>query len=200
LIFRLKLNKILIDIRKGKDITMKKTVLLTVIVLVLTSPFSAHADDVLDKLNSIEIAISKLAKKIDALEKRLAAIENVLLVAPKTKAPAKPKAKPRPRDATSIGPEDFVSIGGGFLLGNLRYKASLGDTIFNGEIENQSIKNYKTVIFNIQVFDKKETILGGSDFYLQELYMGAKVPFEVTIFGVNKDLIAGYEINFVRGF
>lgn len=190
---------------------MKKTLLLTVIVLVLvvpwadspwrTSPFSAYADDVLEKLNSIEIAISNLAKKIDDLEKRLAAIEKELIKAPKTNAPAKkPRIKPRPKETTPLGPEDFVSIGGGFQLGNLSYKSSLGDTIFSGEIENQSLKSYKTVIFNIKVFDKKETILGGSDFYLQELYMGAKVPFEVTIFGVKKDLIAGYEINFVKGF
>lgn len=190
---------------------MKKTLLFIGIVLVLvvsltdlpwrTSSFSVYADDVLEKLNSIEIAILKLTQKIDALEKRLAAIENVLLKAPKAKAPAKKsKAKPRPEEATPIGPEAFVSIGGGFLLGNFTYKASLGDTIFSGEIENQSIKSYKTVIFNIKVFNKKETILGGSDFYLQGLYMGAMVPFEVTIFGVGVKSIAGYEINFVKGF
>ena len=182
---------------------MKKTLLLTGITLVLTSPFSAYADDVLEKLNSLEIAVSNLTIRIDALEKRLAAIEKTLIKSPKTEAkePVKEtKAEPKPKKAAPAGPEDFVSIGGGFLLENVNYKASLGDTIFSGEIENQSIKGYKTVIFNIKVFDEKGNVLGSHDFYVQELERGAKVPFEVTLFGVNTKSIARYAVKFDRGF
>lgn len=182
---------------------MKKTLLLTGIVFVLTFSFPVYADDVSEKLNSLEIAVSNLTIRIDALEKRLAAIEKTLIKAPKAeeKTPAKEtKAEPKPKEAAPVGPGDFVSIGGGFLLVNVNYKASLGDTIFSGEIENQSIKGYKTVIFNIKVFDEKGTVLGSHDFYVQELGRGAKVPFEVTIFGVNTKSIARYAVKFDRGF
>lgn len=192
---------------KRKDILMKKPLLPIGILFVLmfTSPFSALADDViyevLYKLNQIEESLANLTNKIDSIDKRLAAIEKELVKAPKkeTKASSR-KPKITPKEAVPDGPGEFVGIGGGCLLGNLTYKASLGNTTFSGEIENQSFNNYKTVIFNLKVFNKKNFKLGGSDFYLQELYSGAKVTFEVTIFGVNINSIAGYEINFVRGF
>lgn len=192
---------------------MKKTLLLTVIVLVFmlvapladspwrTSSFHVYADDVLERLDSIKFAISKLTRKIDALEKRLEAIENVLLKAPKPNAHAKSyRSDPRQNNSIPVGPEGFVDIGAGFLMGNLSYKASLGNTTFNGEIENQSIKSYKTVIFNIKVFNKKETVIGGKDFLLHEFYIRERLPFEITIFSVDMKSIAGYEINFVKGF
>lgn len=197
--FYLKLNKILVAVRKEKDMTMKKILFLIGVVLALASPLSAYADDVLEKLNSIEIAITNLTKKIDALETKLAAIEKALIKTPKE--PDKTiKVEPKTKQAAPAGSDDFASIGGGFLLGSVNHKASLGDTIFSGEIENQSIKSYKTAIFNIKVLDEKGATLGGSDFYLQELFMGAKVPFEVTVFGVKKESIARYEIKFDRGF
>ncbi|MGR3311126.1 MAG: hypothetical protein ACUZ77_10155 [Candidatus Brocadiales bacterium] len=173
------------------DDVLKKLDSIETSILNLTKKF-----DTLEKkkLNAIEIAILSLTRKFDTLEKRLAAIEHALTPAKES------KVEPKLKDATPVGPEGFVSIGGGFQLGNLSYKASLGNTIFSGEVENQSLISYTTVIFNIKVFNKKETILGGSDFYLQGLYMRTKVPFEVTIFGVNMKSIAGYEINFVRGF
>lgn len=190
--------------RKGYWSALKLLTGLIGIVLLHTFPFSAYADDVLEKLNLLEITISNLTIRIDALEKRLAAIEKTLIRAPKTEAKElvkEVKPEPKPKEVVSpAGSEDFVSIGGGFLLGNVNYKASLGDTIFSGEIENQSTKDYKTVIFNIKVFDEKGTVLGGSDFYVQELYKWAKVPFTATIFGVNTKSIARYEIKFDRGF
>lgn len=186
---------------------MKKILLPIGIALVLASPYSTHADDVSEKLNSLEITISNLTIRIDALEKRLAAIEKTLIKSTsggqkvEAKEPAKElRVEPKPKEIAPLGPEDFISISGGFLLWSVNYKASLGDTIFSGEIENQSIKSYKTVIFNIKVFDEKGTVLGGHDFYVQELDRGAKVPFEVTIFGVNMKSIARYEIKFDRGF
>ncbi|MFN3467244.1 MAG: FxLYD domain-containing protein [Candidatus Brocadiales bacterium] len=145
---------------------------------------------VLEKLMALEETLHEMALKLDGLEKRVTALEKGTTQAPKaTKTPSM-----APRRATGS-----VDIGQGLTIVNLTYKPVLGDTVFTGELENGSSRDYQFVLFNVEVLDTKGKVLGANAAYVMEIPMGARQPFEVTIYGVSAKDISRYIIKYVKG-
>lgn len=144
---------------------------------------------IMEKLTALEETLHEMALKLEGLEKRLMALEKGTSQPPKaTKAPYAPLKKP-----------GFVDIGQGLTVVNLVYKPVLGDTVFTGELENGSSKDYQFVLFNVEVLDSKGKVLGANAVYVMDIPMGSRQSFEVTIYGVSAKDINRYIIKYVKG-
>jgi hypothetical protein len=144
---------------------------------------------IMEKLTALEETLHEMALKLEGLEKRVTALEKGAGQAPKTtKALTTPSKRP-----------GFVDIGQGLTIVNLIYKPVLNDTVFTGELENGSSKDLQFVLFNVEVLDSKGKVLGTNAAYVMDVPMGARQPFEVTIYGVNAKDINRYIIKYVKG-
>ena len=144
---------------------------------------------ILEKLTALEETLHEMALKLEGMERRLTALEKGTTQPPKTtKAPSTPLKKP-----------GFVDIGQGLTVVNLVYKPVLNDTVFTGELENGSSKDYQFVLFNVEVLDAKGRVLGANAAYVMDIPMGARQSFEVTIYGVSAKDINRYIIKYVKG-
>lgn len=145
---------------------------------------------ILEKLTALEETLHEMALKLEGLEKRLTALEKGTAQTPKsTKVPSSASPK-KP---------GFVDIGQGLSIVNLTYKPVLNDTVFTGELENGSSKDYQFVLFNVEVLDAKGRVLGANAAYVMDIPMGARQSFEVTIYGVGVKDINRYIIKYVKG-
>ena len=144
---------------------------------------------ILEKLTALEETLHEMALKLEGMERRLTALEKGTTQPPKTtKAPSTPLKKP-----------GLVDIGQGLTVVNLVYKPVLNDTVFTGELENGSSKDYQFVLFNVEVLDAKGRVLGANAAYVMDIPMGARQSFEVTIYGVSVKDINRYIIKYVKG-
>ena len=84
---------------------------LTLLIFSGTTGNTLCAQDSSNKLNMLEIVISNLIARVEALEKRVSALEKIPLLALQ-KAPKKTSIKEPPKSALTNGFED---IGNGFL-------------------------------------------------------------------------------------
>ncbi len=144
----------------------------------------------MEKLMALEESFKEIATKLERLEKRITALEKGAVQESKpTKAPST-----TPRKATGT-----VDLGQGLTIVNLTYKPSLDNTVFTGEIENGSAKDFQFIIFNVEVLDAKDKVLGANASYIMDIPMGERKPFEVTIYGVNAKNVSRYIIKYVKG-
>ena len=145
-------------------------------------------EKVLEKLMALEDAFRNLYLKIDDLEKRVSQLEKGL---PKKAEKATPREIPSAQGA--------VDMGQGFFAVEVNFRGSLNDTIFTGEIENSSTKNYQFMVFNLEVYNEKGEVIGATSSYVMDIPMGSRKPFEVTIYGVNVKDVARYSIKYAKG-
>lgn len=144
---------------------------------------------IMEKITALEESLHEALSKLESLEKRVTALEKGTPQAPKTtKAPSTAPKRPR-----------SVDIGQGLTIVNLVYKPVLNDTIFTGELENSSARDYQFVLFNVEVLDAKGKVLGESPAYVMDIPIGARKSFEVTIYGVNAKDINRYIIKYIKG-
>jgi hypothetical protein len=144
---------------------------------------------IMEKLMALEETLREMARKLDGLEKRVTILEKGTAQPPKA-AKVPPAAPKKP---------GFVDIGQGLTIVNLVYKPVLNDTVFTGELENGSSKDYQFVLFNVEVMDAKGKVLGANASYVMDIPMGERRAFEVTIYGVNAKDINRYIIRYVKG-
>ncbi len=144
---------------------------------------------IMEKLTALEETLHEMVLKLEGLEKRVAALE---------KGVAQTQKTTRTPQATTKKP-GFVDIGQGLMVVNLVYKPVLNDTVFTGELENGSSRDYQFVLFNVEVLDSKGRVLGANAAYVMDIPMGARKPFEVTIYGVNAKDVSRYIIRYEQG-
>jgi hypothetical protein len=146
-------------------------------------------EKILEKIMALEDAFRNLSLKIDDLEKRVSQLEKGL--------PKKAEKAEKPREMPYA--QDVLDMGQGFFALEVGFRGSLNDTIFTGEIENSSTKNYQFMVFNLEVYNEKGEVIGATSSYVMDIPMGSRKPFEVTIYGVNVKDVARYSIKYAKG-
>ena len=152
------------------------------------------AQDSSGKLNMLEIVVSNLVARVEALEKRISLLEKG---APggAAKAPRKeqsnkePSGKESPRSALSSGFED---IGRGFFVRNVRLTPFGPNVLFTGEITNRSEKNYRFAKFTLELSDDNDLPIKKEEFSIPDIPKDAVRSFEVMLSGVDSNLVNRY--------
>lgn len=169
------------------------------IFLLLGSLGSLGADDsqtrIMEKMIALEQTLQELMEKVEGLDRRVTTLEKG--------APARHEAPrtAKPREGTAEKKaKKLIDIGQGFYVINLEYEGIVENTVFTGELENSSARDYQFVLIKVEVYDEKGKLLGDNVLNITGVPMGTTKPFKITIYGVNVRDVASYEIEFVKGF
>ncbi|KKO18244.1 MAG: hypothetical protein DCC43_06580 [Candidatus Brocadia sp.] len=150
---------------------------------------TVNAQDVSNKLNMMEIVISNLIARVEALEKRVNALEKNL--APGVgKAAKKEVAGKEP--ARPILTDGFEDIGNGFFVRGVRFNPFGDNVLFMGEIANRSEKNYRFAKFKLEIYDDRDLLVKKEEFTIPDSPKDSIKPFETMIIGVDAGLIHRY--------
>ncbi len=149
------------------------------------------AQDLSDKLNMLEIVISNLIARVEALEKRVNVLEKNLSVGvskvPKKEVPGKEPLK-------SFVTDGFEDIGSGFFVRNVRFNPFGDNVLFTGEIANRSEKNYRFAKFTLEIYDDRDLLVKKEEFTIPDIPKDSVKSFEAMLVGVEAGLINRYVI------
>lgn len=151
------------------------------------------AQDLSNKLNMLEIVISNLVARVEALEKRVNALE-------KEKSPpggiSKVPKKEPPVKETSKSPftNGFEDIGNGFFVRNVRFNQFGPNILFMGEIANRTEKNYRFAKFNLEIYDDRDLLVKKEEFTIPDLPKDSVKSFEDMLIGLEASIINRYVI------
>ncbi|GAN33050.1 MAG: hypothetical protein DYG83_00040 [Candidatus Brocadia sp. AMX2] len=152
---------------------------------------TVFAQDLSDKLNMLEIVISNLIARVEALEKRVNALEKNLPAGvskvPRKEVPGKEPLKPSIIDG-------FEDIGNGFFVRNVRFNPFGDNVLFTGEIANRSEKNYRFAKFKLEIYDDRDLLVKKEEFTIPDLPKESIKSFEAMLAGVDAGLIHRYVI------
>jgi len=168
---------------------------LTLLIFSGTTGKTLYAQDSSNKLNMLEIVISNLMARVEALERRVSALEKNTSAgaskAPKKEAPIKEPSK----SALTNGFED---IGNGFFVRNVRFNPFGANVLFTGEIANRSEKNYRFAKFTLEIYDDRDLLVKKEEFTVPDLPKDSVRPFEHMLVGVETGLINRYVIKTIE--
>jgi len=151
----------------------------------------ASAQDVSDKLNMLEIVISNLIARVEALEKRVNVLEKNLSMGV-SKVPKKEiSGKESLKSSVADGLED---IGNGFFARNVRFNPFGDNVLFTGEIANRSEKNYRFAKFTLEIYDDRDLLVKKEEFTIPDIPKDSTKSFEAMLVGVEAGLISRYVI------
>ncbi len=150
---------------------------------------ASDSEQVIEKLDSLEDAISNLSLRILVLEKKIISLEEKVLIGPTGKAGKRPNRIPD-------GP---VQSGDDFSVGDVTYETIYNNTIFRGSITNKSNNSYSYALFKISVYDEKGQVLANNDFYILNFDKGSRRSFDTTVRGVKANEFDSYVIEFNKG-
>ncbi len=168
-----------------------KRILILLVFCFLPSFFLLGASDpqpVLDKLESLEKAISDLSFTILALEKRFISLEEKMFLQA-TKLEKQPGNRP----------ESFEQSGDDFSIESVTCESQYNDTVFKGEITNNTNNDFKYSLFKITVYNKNGSVVSSNDFYILNMDRGSTRTFEAKIHGFKKEEFESYAIEFTKG-
>jgi len=152
------------------------------------------AQDLSNKLNMLEIVISNLIARVEALEKRVNALEKNLSAGiskvPKKEVPGKEPSKSSLTDG-------FEDIGNGFFVRNVRFNPFGDNVLFTGEIANRSEKNYRFAKFKLEIYDDRDLLVKKEEFTIPDIPKDNIKSFEAMLVGVEAGLINRYVIRAV---
>ncbi|WKZ19333.1 MAG: hypothetical protein QY310_01940 [Candidatus Jettenia sp. CY-1] len=170
---------------------MKKSFISIVIIFTIFGHTVVFAQDTSNKLNMLEIVISNLVSRVEALEKRVNALEKNLTPgiskAPKSVSANKELLKPPLKDG-------FEDIGSGFLVRNVRFDQFGSNVLFTGEIANRSEKNYRFAKFTLEIYDERDLLVKKEEFTIPDIPKDSTKPFEAMLIGIETGLINKYVI------
>src|SRR5574337_440167 len=153
------------------------------------------AQDLSNKLNMLEIVISNLIARVEALEKRVNALEKNLSAgvskAPKKEVPGKESLKSSITDG-------FEDIGNGFFVRNVRFNPFGDNVLFTGEIANRSEKNYRFAKFKIEIYDDRDLLVKKEEFTIPDIPSDSVRSFEAMLVGIEAGLVNRYVITVVE--
>lgn len=154
-----------------------------------------YAQDASNKLNMLEIVISNLIARVEALEKRVSALEKNSSVGV-SKGPKKEASiKEPPKSSFTNGFED---IGSGFFVRNVRFSPFGTNVLFTGEIANRSDKNYRFAKFTLEIYDDRDLLVKKEEFTIPDLPKESVKSFEAMLIGIETGLINRYVIKAVE--
>ena len=168
-----------------------KRILIFLILCFMPSFFLLGASDsqpVLEKLDSLEKVISDLSFRILALEKRIISLEEKIFLEA-TRLDKQP----------GMIPEGFEPSADNFSIESVTCETHYNDTIFKGDITNNSNKDFRYTLFKITVYSKSGSVVSSNDFYILNMDRGTTRAFEATIHGFKKEEFERYEITFTKG-
>ena len=168
-----------------------KRILILLIFCFLPSFFLLGASDsqpVLEKLDSLEKVISDLSFRILALEKRIISLEEKIFL----------EATRLDKHPGKI-PESFGQTADNFSIESVTCETRYNDTIFKGDITNNTNKDLRYTLFKITVYDKNGSVVSSNDFYILNMDRGTTRTFEAKIHGFKKKEFERYEITFTKG-
>lgn len=167
------------------------------VILIFSTLFvnTLYAQDVSNKLSMLEIVISNLVTRIDALEKRVNALEKNLAIGA-AKAPAKDTYGKTYSPAS--GGDGFEDIGGEFFVKNVRFIPFGVNVLFTGEVANRSEKNYRFAKFSLEIYDDRDLLVKVEEFTIPDIPKNSVKSFEAMIVGVDAGLINRYVIKTIK--
>ncbi len=171
---------------------MRKFLVGLVILIISAIPENTlHAQDLPNKLNMLEIVISNLIARVDALEKRVGALEkNLSAGMPKTQK-REVTGKDSAKSFLAGGLED---IGKGFFARNVHFTPFGDNVLFTGEIVNRSEKNYRFAKFKIEIYDDNGLLVKKEEFTIPDIPCDSIRSFEAMLVGIEAGLVNKYVI------
>src|SRR5574337_1396288 len=164
---------------------------LAVVIVPMIPGEMLRAQDLSNKLNMLEIVISNLIARVEALEKRVNALEKNLSAgvskAPKKEVPGKESLKSSITDG-------FEDIGNGFFVRNVRFNPFGTNVLFTGEIANRSEKNYRFAKFALEIYDDRDLLVKKEEFTVPDLPKESVKSFEAMLIGLEAGLVHRYVI------
>ena len=149
---------------------------------------ASNPQPVLEKLDSLEKAISDLSFRILALEKRFISLEEKMFM----------EATKLEKQPGNI-PESFEQSGDDFSIESVTCETQYYDTIFKGEITNNTNSDFRYSLFKITVYNKNGSTVSSNDFYILNMDRGSTRAFEAKVHGVKKEEFERYAIEFIKG-
>ena len=149
---------------------------------------ASNSQQILEKLDSLEKVISDLSFRILALEKRIISLEEKIFL----------EAIRTPKQPGKI-PESFEQAADNFSIENVTCETHYNDTVFKGNVTNNTNKDFRYSLFKITVYGKNGSVVSSNDFYILNIDMGTTRAFEATIHGFKKEEFERYEIEFTKG-
>jgi len=166
--------------------------ILIFLILCFTPSFillgASDSQQVLEKLDSLEKVISDLSFRILALEKRIISLEEKIFL----------EATRLEKQPGNI-PESFEQTADNISIGNVTCETHYNDTIFKGDVTNNTNKDFRYTLFKITVYGKNGSVVSSNDFYILNMDRGTTRTFEATIHGFKKEEFERYEITFIKG-
>ncbi len=89
---------------------------------------------------------------------------------------------------------DFIDIGKGFFIKNIKFESFGSSSQIRGEIVNKSDSDHGMIDFKVQVYDKENIPLGIQEFAIYGFRKGITKSFEEIIVGVIPKAISKYSI------
>lgn len=168
---------------------------LPVLVFSITFENTLHAQDLSDKLSMLEIVISNLVTRVEALEKRINALEKSIspgtLKVPKRGISGSESPKPSLSDG-------FEEVGEGFFVRNVRFNPFGTNVLFTGEMANKSEKNYRFAKFRLEIYDDSERLVKKEEFTIPDIPKDSVKPFEAMLIGIEASLIYRYKVSVAK--
>ncbi|MCF6158174.1 MAG: hypothetical protein E3K32_06325 [wastewater metagenome] len=173
-------------------LAMRKSFISFIIfILPITLLINKHilfAQDTSDKIHMLEIVISNLISRVEALEKRVNELE-------KKPLPGITKDTFISEDISKYPHmEGFEEIGNGLFAGNIRFEKFGSNVLFTGKIANKSQKNYRFIKFILEMYDDRNVLVKKEVFTIPDLPKNSTKPFETMLVGIEASLINRYVI------
>ena len=149
---------------------------------------ASGSQQVLEKLDSLERVISGLSFRILALEKRIISLEERIFLEAH-------RLEKRPGKI----PETFGQTADDFSIESVTCETNYNNTIFKGNITNNTNKDLRYTLFKITVYGKNGSVVSSNDFYILNMDRGTTRTFEAKIHGFKKEEFERYEITFNKG-
>jgi hypothetical protein len=168
-----------------------KRILILLIFCFLPSFFFLGASEpqpVLEKLDSLEKAISNLSFRILALEKRIITLEERLFLESTT----------LDKQLGNI-PESFEPSGDDFSIEDVTCETQYNGTVFSGKITNNTNSDFQYSLFKITAYKKDGSVAASNDFYILNLDRHSTRTFEAKIHDATKEEFERYLIEFLKG-
>lgn len=154
-----------------------------------------YAQDVSNKLNMLEIVVSNLVSRVEALEKRVNDLEKGRGVSSAGSVPKVIKKElPAKESSKTAITNGFEDIGNGFSVRNVRFSPFGSNVLCTGEIANRTDKNYRFAKFTLEIYDDRDLPVKKEEFTIPDLPKESVEPFETMIIGVEAGLVSRYVI------